>query len=249
MVGSYTYVGLSCVILHLFMEIDLIVFDLAGTTVHDNNDVHRVLQQALKHFEVDISIEEANEVMGIPKPIAIRALLQLKKVDLITDKVIHDIHQFFVKAMIAFYQTDESVKEKEGASELFKSLKENGTKVVVDTGFDRPITNAILDRLGWINSKLIDGSVCSDEVENGRPHPDMIFKAMQLAGVTDINKVAKVGDTASDMQEGTSAGCGLVIGITSGAFSREALLKEPHTHLIDSLWELPEVMIRKAARM
>jgi hydroxymethylpyrimidine pyrophosphatase-like HAD family hydrolase len=29
------------------MEIKLVVFDLAGTTIHDNQDVHRILQGAL----------------------------------------------------------------------------------------------------------------------------------------------------------------------------------------------------------
>jgi phosphonatase-like hydrolase len=224
------------------MEIELVVLDLAGTTVHDNNDVHKVLQLALKHFNVDISIEEANQVMGIPKPIAIRELLELKSVNSITDDLINKIHQHFVSAMIDFYATDSSVREKEGATELFSTLKKVGIKVVVDTGFDRPITDAILQRLGWLENNMIDGSVSSDEVAQGRPHPDMIFRAMQLVGANDVKKVVKVGDTASDMQEGNNAGCGLVIGITSGAFSHEELLKEPHTHLIGRLQELPEIL-------
>lgn len=224
------------------MKIELVVFDLAGTTVHDNQDVHRVLQKSLKQFDIDISLAEANQVMGIPKPVAIRQLLELKKADDISEKFIDSIHKHFVSVMVNFYMTDPEVKEKEGASDLFRQLREMGLKVIVDTGFDRPITNSILQRLGWLEEKLIDGSVCSDEVENGRPHADMIFKAMQLAGVDDVQKVAKVGDTASDMQEGTNAGCSLVIGITSGAFTREALLLEPHTHLIDSLDALPDIL-------
>lgn len=224
------------------MKIELVVFDLAGTTVHDNQDVHKVLQKALKEFNVEISIEEANQVMGIPKPVAIRQLLELKKAEDISEKMIDSIHKHFVRVMIDFYMTDPEVKEKDGASELFTLLKEMGIKIIVDTGFDRPITNSILQRLGWLEKKLIDGSVCSDEVEKGRPHADMIFKAMQLAGIDDVQKVAKVGDTASDMQEGTNAGCSLVIGITSGAFTREALLREPHTHLIDHLLALPDIL-------
>ncbi len=225
------------------MKTELVIFDLAGTTVHDNQDVHKVLQHALKHFGFEISVDDANAVMGIPKPIAIRDLLKLKKLETIPENLIEDIHSLFVQSMIAFYKTDPSVKEKEGTSEVFKILKSKGIKIAVDTGFDRAITNTILARLNWIEDKLIDGSVCSDEVANGRPHPDMVFKAMQLAGIDDIAKVAKVGDTASDMHEGTSAGCNLVIGITSGAFTREALSKEPHTHLIDSLKELPAIVL------
>ena len=58
------------------MPVELIVFDLAGTTVKDNSDVHRVMQKALKKFEVEISLDDANTVMGLPKPIAIYELIK-----------------------------------------------------------------------------------------------------------------------------------------------------------------------------
>jgi len=62
---------------------------------------------------------------------------------------------------------------------------------------------------------------------------------MEISGVTDVKNVAKIGDTASDMQEGNAAGCGWVIGITTGAFSAEQLAKEEYTHLIT---KIPEVL-------
>lgn len=221
------------------MGIELIVFDLAGTTVRDNKDVHRMLKNAMNVFGISISIDEANAVMGIPKPIAIKQLLEVKNYPDISPELIHHIHVEFVEQMIEFYQKDASVGEKEGVSNTFKVLKERGVKIVVDTGFDRQITDPLLTRLGWKRDMLIDTSVTSDEVEHGRPFPDLIFKAMQLTGVTDVKKVVKVGDTPSDLQEGTNAGCQFVIGITSGAFSRLQLEVEPHTHLVD---QVPDVL-------
>jgi phosphonatase-like hydrolase len=138
-----------------------------------------------------------------------------------------------------FYENDQTVEENEGVSETFRQLKAAGIKVFVDTGFDRPIVDALLLRMAWEKNKLIDGSVTSDEVAHGRPHPDLIFRAMELAGVSDVKRVAKVGDTASDLAEGNAAGCGLVIGITTGAFTQEQLLMTPHTHLIS---QIPEVL-------
>jgi len=225
-------------------SIELVVFDLAGTTVKDNKDVHRVLQQALARFGVSISIEDANGVMGIPKPVAIRELLEKRHrgSNAITDKWIGEIHHVFVESMIAFYKTDLGVGEKFGVSDTFRKLKENKLKVVVDTGFDRQIVDPLLLRLGWVEKNLIDASVTSDEVAKGRPHPDLIFKAMQLTHVGDVSRVAKVGDTASDLQEGTSAGCGLVIGVTTGAFSKEELQKEKHTHLIQDIPDLLDIL-------
>ncbi len=223
-------------------EIELVVFDLAGTTVYDNKDVHRVLRSALLEANVTITIADANQVMGIPKPDAIRHLLEEQNYPTITLELIESIHQRFVSQMVDFYQTNPEVKEKEGVSATFRKLKEAGIKVAVDTGFDRIVTNAVLTRMAWVENGLIDISVTSDEVTNGRPMPDLIFKAMELLGVKDVKKVAKVGDTASDLHEGHSAGCGMVIGISSGAFSKEQLEQEPHTHIIHQIPEILDIL-------
>lgn len=226
------------------MAIELVIFDLAGTTVKDNKDVHRVLQQALHQHGIEISIDDANDVMGIPKPVAIEQLLRKRYsgTKSITANWIDEIHRVFVEQMIDFYTYDSSVGEKDGASETFRMLKQRKLKVAVDTGFDRPITTALLERLGWQKENLIDASVTSDEVPRGRPYPDMIFRAMELTGIRDAQAVAKIGDTASDLQEGNAAGCSLVIGVTTGAFSREQLLKEKHTHLVNNLLDIPEII-------
>ncbi|HQQ96849.1 MAG TPA: HAD-IA family hydrolase [Cyclobacteriaceae bacterium] len=215
----------------------LIVFDLAGTTVEDRRDVHRTLRHALAQFGVSISMAEANAVMGIPKPVAIEQLLKANFHPDITPELIGEIHETFVKEMIKFYREDHTVQEKKGAWETFQRLKLAGIKIAVDTGFDRQITNPLLERMGWMPA-LVDFSVTSDEVKQGRPHPDLIFRAMELAGVKDASSVMKVGDTVSDIEEGKSAGCGWVVGITSGAFTRTELAAHEPTHLIHELKEL-----------
>jgi phosphonatase-like hydrolase len=221
------------------MSVQLVVFDLAGTTVKENFDVQRILKNAFGKARLEITIEQANKVMGIPKPVAIRQLLEQVKHDSINDEIIRTIHADFVTDMIRFYEHDQSVQENAGVTETFKKLKQQGVKVVVDTGFDRPIVDALLNRMGWSANGLIDGSVTSDEVAHGRPYPDLIYRAMEITGVLDVKTVAKVGDTISDLQEGQAAGCGWVIGIASGAFSKSQLALVSHTHLID---QIPEIL-------
>ncbi|MFM7430628.1 MAG: HAD hydrolase-like protein [Flammeovirgaceae bacterium] len=221
------------------MSVQLVVFDLAGTTVKENFDVQRILKNAFAKARLEITIEQANKVMGIPKPVAIRQLLEQLKHDSINDEIIRTIHADFGTDMIRFYEQDHSVQENAGVTETFKKLKQQGVKVVVDTGFDRPIVDALLNWMGWSANGLIDGSVTSDEVAHGRPYPDLIYRAMEITGVLDVKTVAKVGDTISDLQEGHAAGCGWVIGIASGAFSKSQLALVPHTHLID---QIPEIL-------
>jgi len=223
------------------MAVKLVVFDLAGTTVHDDHDVPRILQKSLEQYEVSITLDEAAAVMGIPKPTAIRQLIQKKglKKD---DETMDHIHRLFIEEMIRFYQHDASVREKDGVSNAFRQLKSAGVKIAVDTGFDRETTDPLLERMGWLKNGLIDLSVTSDEVPKGRPFPDMIFKAMGVLRVADVQQVAKVGDTASDMQQGTAAGCRWVIGVTTGAYTKEQLAREPHTHLVSHIEEILPIL-------
>jgi phosphonatase-like hydrolase len=223
------------------MAIKLVVFDMAGTTVEDNSNVHDALIKGFAANSFTIDRSDANSVMGIPKPVAIRSLLTGKfglteGVGSLTSK----IHETFLAEMIHFYKTDPGVKGKPNAEETFAQLRGKGIKVCLDTGFSRDIADTIIERLGWKDK--IDFSITSDEVNNGRPFPDMILKAMDITTITDAAEVAKVGDTASDMQEGTSAGCKYVIGITTGAFTHDDLAKEKHTHLITDLLEVVSIV-------
>ncbi len=223
-------------------SVQLIVFDMAGTTVVHHGEVHTSLQAALAHVGVAISYEEANAVMGHPKPRAIRQLLQAKLDDVsqATEAYVQQIHQDFVQRMVDYYRTNPEVQEKEGVSATWRTLRERGIQIALDTGFSRPIANAIIERLEW--SGLLDASVTSDEVAQGRPYPDMIFRAMELTGTQAVEKVAKVGDTPSDMQQGTTAGCPWVVGVTTGAYAAEVLQQEPHTHLIERTEELLSIL-------
>lgn len=215
----------------------LVVFDMAGTTVQDGEGlVANCLVEALAGEGTTVTLARANAFMGIPKPIAIRELLGEKA----TDALVATIHADFVQRMISFYETDPAVKPIEGTEETFAGLRSAGVLVALDTGFSRDIADTIINRLGW--QTKIDGSITSDEVAQGRPHPDLIFALMKQFDISNAVDVAKVGDTPSDLNEGNSAGCGWVIGVTEGSHTREQLLPCPHTHLIPTVAALPELL-------
>lgn len=228
-------------------QIDLVVLDMAGTTVQDDDAVNRCLCAALAGMGVGVTRDEVNEVMGMPKPVAIALLLERRKYSgkPAPAAEVDSIHGDFLRRMIAFYRTDPAVREIDGASEVLRQLRRAGLKLALDTGFSRDIVDAILKRLGWAGKELLHATVASDEVARGRPHPDLVLRAMELTGITDARRVAKVGDTPSDLQEGRAAGCGLVIGVTNGSHTREQLAPHPHTHLIDNLRELPSLVLRR----
>jgi phosphonatase-like hydrolase len=224
------------------MGIELVVFDMAGTTVNDEDSVNGCVRAALQAVGLSVRAAEVNAVMGLPKPDAIAILVKNSGMqDLLGDQI-QAIHRDFVARSIAFYEHDPSVHEVAGATRVFQILSKAGVRVALNTGFDRSITQVILDRLGWSQSRSIDASICSDEVPRGRPHPDMIRSLMDRLGVADPQRVAKVGDTPADLLEGNNAGCGLIVGVTQGTHTRKELEPYPHTCLIDTIAAFPGLL-------
>jgi len=219
------------------MPIKLVVFDIAGTTVQDEESVMLAFQLTLKKYGYEFPVKEVAPLMGYKKIDAIKILLQNNERDAgkITEYLISKIHDDFVKQMVTFYQISPSINAFPHTEKTFETLHKQGIKVGVNTGFPRIIANAVLDRLKWQEKGLVDYVITSDEVEAGRPYPYMIQEMMAKAGITDPLEVAKVGDTEVDVHEGQNAGCKYVIAITTGAFTREEL--EPHhpTHIIDDI--------------
>jgi phosphonatase-like hydrolase len=225
------------------MNLELVIFDMAGTTVKDDDAVNACLREAMAPVAI-VGREQVNEVMGLPKPEAIRLLLKKKHPDAIpvSNELVDRLHRDFLERMLKHYRTAPGIEPMPYAVELFQQLRKAGVKVALDTGFSRPIVDAILARLGW-DGRLLDATVASDEVTRGRPHADLTLRAMKLTGVQDAQRVAKVGDTPSDLLEGTSAGCRWVIGVTNGTHTRDQLASFPHTNLVNGLREVTALLL------
>lgn len=222
-------------------KIKLAVFDIAGTTMKDDSNVASAFQQAfLQHGFGTVSLAEANEKMGYPKPLAIKEILSqhVAEIDQVTEALVGEIHDDFVGNMIQYYKVAPGIAPMDDAERVLGALQQMGIKVGLDTGFSRDITDVILERVGWKNSPLIDITVASDEVERGRPYPDMIRKMMAELGIDDAAEVIKIGDTEVDVNEGHNAGCAMSVAVTTGAYSEAELLKHNPSHLIHSLSDL-----------
>jgi phosphonatase-like hydrolase len=221
-------------------SIQLVVFDIAGTTVRDNGNVAEAFISAFKEYGYTMPAAEVKKVMGFLKMDAIVLLLEKFAPDRNDDDELADrIHTRFIDKMIEFYMNDETLAPVPHAEGVFQALKDRGIKVALNTGFTRSITDTILHRLRWDDrSPLIDQVICSDEVANGRPHADMIEVLMDELGIESPEQVLKVGDTEVDVEEGRNAACGKVVSVTTGAYTREQLQSYGPDFIIDDLREL-----------
>jgi len=181
-------------------------------------------------------------VMGWRKVDAIKMLLNKYRPDLANEETIEQIHSRFIQTMVEYYQQSKDLQPLPFAEKLFEQLQANGIKVALNTGFTREIADTILQRLNWQPGGKIDAIVASDEVPEGRPASFMIEKIMRQFSISNPASVAKVGDTEVDVLEGRNAHCGLVIGVTTGAYTREQLESYKPDHIIDNLSELSSLI-------
>lgn len=142
-------------------------------------------------------------------------------------------------------QSKTHVRPMHFAERTLRTMRKMGAKVALNTDFTSKVASAIIDRLEWHD--LVDAWVTSDHVERGRPHPDMIHLLMKRFGITDPANVAVVGSTPAGLQEGANAGCGWVIGVTSGSYSKNELMPYPHTHLVEDLWQVVQITVDEFA--
>lgn len=219
------------------MGFRLAVFDIAGTTVTDSDHVAHAFQDAFREHGVSVIVAEVNPLMGFRKTEAIGELLKARGMSA-DEEFVDSIHAAFIDAMIRFYTESGSVGPMAGAEAVFAHLHGMGLRVALNSGFPAVIVEAIVSRFGWRRRGLVDEHIASDQVERGRPFPFMIAELMGRLGISDPRTVVKVGDTPVDIQEGRMAGCGLVVGVTTGSFGRGALESFSPDHVIDSLGEL-----------
>jgi len=226
------------------MSIKLIVFDMAGTTVKDEDKVADTFSAAMQKYGYHVSVEDVNPLMGYEKSIAITKMLHQHEPDndKITPQLISNIHREFINLMISYYQKATVLEALPRAEETMAALHNAGIRIGINTGFSKDIAQIIIERLQWREKGLIDYLIGSDEVEKGRPDPAMINQLMALAGVTDPGEVAKVGDTEVDIREGQNAGCKYVIAVTTGAFTRAQLEPYNPTHIIDDIADVINII-------
>jgi phosphonatase-like hydrolase len=225
------------------MAIDLVVFDMAGTTVEDRGQVPDAFRGALTDQGIAVDDGALQAWRGASKREVLSHFVegQFGHDDADNARRIELAYAAFRRRLERSY-AEGGVRAVVGAEETFAWLRERGIQVALTTGFYRKVTDTILRALGWQPGVTIAASVCSDEVTRGRPAPYMIFRAMEATGVVAVSRVIKVGDTALDLQAGTNAGVRGVVGVLSGSQTVDQLGRVAHTHVIGSVADLPALV-------
>ncbi|KPC64902.1 phosphonatase-like hydrolase [Streptomyces chattanoogensis] len=220
---------------------ELVVLDMAGTTVADGGLVELAFDAAARRLGVEPgSADHAQKLAHV------RATMGESKISVFRhlfgeENAARRANQAFEEAYGELVDGGR-IAPVPGAREAIEALRAAGRTVVLTTGFARVTQDAILDALGWRG--LVALTLCpADAGGRGRPYPDMVLAALLRTGAADdVRRIAVAGDTSYDMLSGRRAGAGTVAGVLTGAHDTAQLTAAGATHILGSVAELPALL-------
>jgi len=235
---------------NILHNIDLLVCDMAGTVINEGGIVYETLQRVMVEDGLNVSDEAMHPWHGAKKEAVIEHFAKqsgTRPSDI--EAQIVKISDNFLKAIEEQYFSDNSglTLIDPNLEAFIRSLQAGGVKVALDTGYPARIQEGLVKKFGM--HSLVDGYISSYDVREGRPYPYMIHNLMERLGVENVRRVAKAGDSVRDIEEGHNAGCGLVIGVLSGADTAEDLLAAGADIIADVITDLPVPQKKNVARI
>lgn len=218
---------------------ELIVLDLAGTTVADDGVVEGAFARAF------------DRVMGPDSPGReealdhVRATMGQSKIEVFRAISDEETAQRLNREFEAAYRelVDQGRCEAiPGAVDAIRALRDRGYSIAFTTGFARDTVDAILDALGWAD--LADVVLTPADAGRGRPAPDLPLTALLRTSASSVAGMVVVGDTESDAQSGVRAGAGLVVGVLTGGRTESGLRGAGAQEVLSSVAELPGLLER-----
>jgi phosphonatase-like hydrolase len=218
----------------------MVIFDMAGTTVDEDNVVYKTLQRAISDHGYAFTLKQVLSAgAGKEKLHAIKSILDIQQIN--DDSISARIYQHFIILLSEAY-IYLNVLPQPNAEEVFRILRQQKILIILNTGYHFETARQLIDKLGWKKGIEYHDLITASDVKNSRPQPDMILLAMHHFGILRSDEVVKVGDSTVDIEEGKNAFCALTIGVTTGAHTRNQLSESNPDFIISDLSELPEII-------
>ena len=147
--------------------IKLVVFDMAGTTINEDNVVYKTLLTAINKKGFNITLDQVlAEGAGMEKLQAIKNILKVYTGT--TDNNLSDeIYAEFISLLTDAYENLQ-VMAQPNAEELFLNLRQKNIRIVLNTGYNAETAELLVKKLGWKKGVEYDSLISSSDVENNR---------------------------------------------------------------------------------
>ncbi|MFF8847317.1 HAD family hydrolase [Streptomyces sp. NPDC015127] len=204
------------------------VFDVDGTLV-DTNHLHVVAWwEAFRQAGHRVAMHDIHRAVGLPGGDLVAHLLGDDR-DSAQDDAVKAAH----KALYATYF--DRLPTLEQAGQLLRTLSRSGWTVVLATSASGTELAAL--RRALDADDAVSAMASADDVAEGKPAPEPVQQALELAGVP-AERAVFVGDTVWDMRAARRAGV-LCVGLLCGGIPRADLVEAGadavHDHPADLL--------------
>ncbi|MEU9924303.1 HAD family hydrolase [Streptomyces griseoluteus] len=204
------------------------VFDVDGTLV-DTNYLHvAAWWEALRQAGHDVPSQAIHRAIGLGSSDLVAHLLG-------ADRAREEAEALSAAHRTLYGQYFGRLTALPDAGRLLRRLADDGWKVVLATSAGGQELSAL--RTALDADEAITGMASADDVSEGKPSPEPVQQALELAGATPERSVF-VGDTVWDMQAGTRAGV-TCVGLLCGGIPREDLEKAG----ADVLYDGPDALL------
>lgn len=183
------------------MGLEAVIFDKGNTLLKTEEIALRARQQTINGFYgrgEDYTFSLHQELLGVPAQPMFNRIRNMVPSSVDFEMFIEAYRETYMK----MYE-DEGIETMEGAVPLLLKLKTAGLRLAIATGASKPSTDYTLKRAGIY--EYFDAIATSDQVERGKPHPDIFLKAAADLGTHPL-RCAAVGDGVNDILGAKRAG-------------------------------------------
>ena len=217
--------------------IDAVVFDLDGVIIDSEELWDEVREGLARERGGHWNAQAQTDMMGMSSTEWSRYLHQVVGLPEPPDEINHEV----VERMLARYS--ESLPLVDGAVDAVKRLAAHW-RLAVASSSNRELIDRVLEVSGL--APYFEATVSSEEVERGKPAPDVYLEAARRLGVEAARSVA-IEDSASGIRSAHAAGMH-VVAIPNRAFPPPADVLGLASVVLESIEELDPEVITAAER-
>lgn len=209
-------------------DLKLAVFDCDGTLLDSHHSIVDAMNDTFLHHDLDpVPAARTRSIIGLPLEVGIAHLL---------DEQPGKTHFEFAATYRRIFRSmrdDGRVFEPmfEGADDVVQKLDTAGWLMGIATGKARRGVDAALSPTGMLERFV---TIQTADVALGKPHPDMLERAMTETGASR-RRTAMIGDTTFDMEMARNAGV-KAVGVAWGYHPATAL-RAAGAHVVIDNWQ------------